>query len=123
MLGNEMNSGRHAWLIDSIARRPWMIVLPVLIAPVAEECLFRGILLSRFLLAGWPRVGTLVISIWFAGLHGLAWGGEGMHWPEFGALFLMSIVLCEAYSRSRKLMVPILVHGLYNAVAVAMAVL
>lgn len=87
------------------------VILLVIIAPVVEEVLFRGILLQRWSRKWGIRGGVIASSTLFAILH------LGM----LGA-FLFALALSAIYMRTRSLWIPIAVHAANNAmVAVMMA--
>ena len=95
---------------------PWImayaIVLAVLVAPAAEELLFRGIflpLLTRRLGAGWA---ILITSAGFALFHA--------HVPSLAALTLLAMSFSLAYLYSGSIIVPIVMHGLFNGVNLAL---
>ncbi len=87
------------------------------LAPVAEEVLFRGLLQSGVLrLTGraWPAI--VVTSAAFAAVHiGVA------EWHALGALFVLGVCLGVAYERTGRLWIPITMHALFNAANIALA--
>lgn len=94
-----------------------VIFTAVIVAPIAEEVLFRGVLQSmirRYTHRPW--VGILVSAGLFAPVH----------WPYvhyMPALFVLAIVLGYNYERSGRLWAPILLHGLFNAANIFISVL
>lgn len=95
--------------------RTALFFIVIIGAPVFEEIVFRGVLLP-FLVrrAGlWP--GILLVSLLFGGLH--------LHLPSFLPLFLLSVVFCLTYARTRSLLVPIGMHMLFNGVTVVLLLL
>lgn len=102
------------------APAPWFLrtalfLIVIIVAPVFEEIVFRGVflpgLVRRF--GFWP--GIILISLVFGGLH--------LHLPSFLPLFLLSVVFCFAYARTRSLLVPIGMHACFNAVTTILLVL
>jgi len=92
--------------------RTYLILLAILLAPVLEECLFRGIalpLLSRRLGTG---TAVLATSLLFAAIH--------FHLPSFAPLCLMAVGFSVAYLYSGSLWVPITMHSLFNGVNVVL---
>ena len=87
----------------------------IIAAPVFEEIIFRGVLFPWLVrrTGFWP--GVLLISIFFAGMH--------LHLPSFLPLFLLSVMFCVAYTRTRSLWVPIGMHACFNAVSVLLLTL
>lgn len=99
---------------DSHLALAGMLVLAVVVAPVAEELIFRAGLFRA--LAGrigrWPAMA--VSSALFALLH--------LSWASFAPLFCLGILFCLAYERSRNIAVPIIAHGLFNLNSIALIV-
>lgn len=84
---------------------PAVLLLFVVIAPVAEELLFRG-MLFHILASRWGvRPAMLAVAAVFAGLH-----------PNPIAMFIFSLLLSALYLKSRTLFFPILCHMTNNAV-------
>lgn len=84
------------------------LLLALVLAPISEEIIFRGVLLHRF----WHQWGlapaVLGTSALFALLH-----------ADFFGTFVMALILCLMYLHSRSLWYPVLFHALNNALAVA----
>jgi len=81
-------------------------VIVTLAVPVAEELLFRGFT-YRFLkgrMPGWAAM--LASSTFFALMH--------FNLVSFLPLLALGCWLCYSYEKSRNLLVPILVHALFN---------
>lgn len=87
-----------------------LIFVAVVIAPLFEEFLFRGVLFPWVVrrIGLWPAVG--VVSLFFASIH--------VHLPSLLPLFLLSSLFCLAYARTRSLLVPIGMHACFNGVTV-----
>jgi membrane protease YdiL (CAAX protease family) len=84
---------------------PAVIALFVVVAPVIEELLFRG-MLFHVLASRWGvRPAMLTVAGVFACLH-----------PNPIAMFVFSLLLSGLYLRSRTLLFPILCHMTNNAV-------
>lgn len=95
--------------------RAAMFFTAIILAPLFEEFLFRGILLPWAVRrAGfWP--GIIVTSLIFSGMH--------FHLPSFLPLFLLSAFFSVVYARTRSLLVPIGMHACFNAVTVVLLLL
>ena len=78
-------------------------ILAVIVAPLVEETIFRGILFSR-LTAKWGMVRAMVTSSLAFGL---------LHLDPIGA-FVFGIVACVLYVRTQSLVVPMVLHALNN---------
>jgi membrane protease YdiL (CAAX protease family) len=79
----------------------------VLLAPLVEESLFRGILYPAIKYLGYPRVALWFTSLLFAFLH--------FNEPTFVPLLAFGLLLAGLYERFGNLMAPIAAHGLFNA--------
>jgi membrane protease YdiL (CAAX protease family) len=96
--------------------KPWQFLLPVLIYPVIEEIVFRGLIqehlrdsISRQSL-GPLTIANLLTSLLFTGLHFI------YHPPLWAALVLFpSLVFGFFKDRTRCLTAPIILHVFYNA--------
>lgn len=84
------------------------VFLVVIVAPVVEEVLFRGVLLHRFAHKWGLTRAIAVSSLIFGTLH-----ADILGHAVFGA------VLCLLYVRSGTLWLPIAIHALNNGLAVA----
>ncbi len=96
----------------AVALQILLIVLAVVVAPLTEEMIFRGLfqtMLRSYLGQPWPAI--VVTSVLFAMVH-----GDLAHWP---ALFVLALGLGYAYEKSGSLFRPIFMHALFNGVAVA----
>jgi len=95
-------------------------VLSVLLVGPGEEILFRGAVQGRLRRAFGPVGAIAGASALFAGIHALAVVGSiGATLVTVSILFVPSIVLGAAYERTRNIVVPALLHGLYNATLLA----
>ena len=86
----------------------------VVVAPLAEEVYFRGLVQSAvrsFATGAWP--GILVASVFFSLMHV---GAEPQAVPS---LFALSLAMGYTYERTGRLASPILIHALFNAVNLA----
>jgi membrane protease YdiL (CAAX protease family) len=95
---------------------PWLVVLSVVImAPVAEEVFFRGVVfnaLRREVGRRWAFLGS-------AALFGV------IHLELVGVvpLFLLGLALAWIYERTDNLLAPVAMHATVNAISVALALL
>jgi len=96
--------------------RPWPFLSLVLLYPIVEEIVFRGLLqellrdyVSRRSL-GPLTIANLLTSVLFAGLHFI------YHAPLWAALvFFPSLVFGFFKDRTNHLLAPIILHVFYNA--------
>ncbi|HZC58574.1 MAG TPA: type II CAAX endopeptidase family protein [Chthoniobacterales bacterium] len=110
-LNSESDSQPIVQLFEGItdpAKKIPIIVLAVVIAPLAEEFVFRGFLYG--------------VTKRFAGsLPALAFSGAvfalvHLHLPSLLPLFLLACVLTFAYELTGSLLVPMAMHSLFNAI-------
>jgi membrane protease YdiL (CAAX protease family) len=79
----------------------------VVLAPVAEEFIFRGMLFPFIKQHGFPKSAWIGVSLLFALIHGDA----GIFLP----LFLLALALTWLYETADSLLAPIFAHALFNA--------
>lgn len=90
------------------------LISGVIMAPLAEELFFRGMLqsmLRQHLKRPW--VAILLTSTIFAMLHAPIW-------KDVVPLFALSVALGYGYERFGRLLVPVLVHALFNGLMMTM---
>jgi membrane protease YdiL (CAAX protease family) len=94
-----------------------LIVLSLLITGPCEEILFRG-LIQGYLRRHFSANGAILLaSLFFASMHLFTLQGSlsGIR-NVLLSLFALSLILGFAYERTDSLLVPILIHGSFNAV-------
>ena len=79
----------------------------VVLAPVAEEFIFRGVLFPFVKQLGWPKLAWVGVSFLFALIHGAA--------AIFIPLFVLALALTWLYEKTGNLLASIVVHSLFNA--------
>jgi len=93
------------------AKSPWLRVylgvFAIVIAPVAEEFVFRGTLYPLVKQLGFPKLALLGVSFLFALIH--------FNVPTFVPLFFFALAQTWLYERTDNLLAPITVHALFNA--------
>ena len=93
---------------ESVTMLIYLGVLAVVVAPVVEEIVFRGMLFPWLARVINLRIAILVVSVAFGLIHGFS----GAMLP----LMALSVMLCLAYVRTQSLFVPIVMHALFNGV-------
>jgi len=83
-----------------------ILVMAVFVAPVVEELQFRVVALGGIAQLGWPKTALIVSSILFAFAHGF---------PDSIALIPLAFALGYTYLRRRSYVTVMLVHFLFNA--------
>lgn len=83
--------------------------IAIIVAPIAEEILFRGILLPLAL--RWMRIPTAIlgVSLCFACIH--------LHIPSIAPLFVIAVGFSLVYLYTGSLTAPIVMHMTFNAVS------
>ncbi|MFW5965211.1 MAG: CPBP family intramembrane glutamic endopeptidase, partial [Halodesulfurarchaeum sp.] len=97
----------------------WLVPLSLFVIAPAEEFLFRGVVQGRLREAFSARVAIPIAAAIFALVHYVSLtGAAGDRLVAVAVLFLPSLVFGVTYERTKNLVVPILVHGFYNATLV-----
>jgi membrane protease YdiL (CAAX protease family) len=91
----------------SVAARIYFGVIAILIAPVVEELLFRGILYPAIKHRGHPRLALWGTSIFFALTHN--------NLMTFVPLTVLALALTLVYERTDNLASSMITHSLFNA--------
>ena len=92
--------------------RVYFVVFATVIAPVFEEILFRGIGLGVLAKRFGTGVSIAIVSVAFALVHG--------HVPSLVPLFLLSVAFSTAYILTGSLLVPMVMHALFNGLTMVM---
>jgi hypothetical protein len=82
-------------------------VFAVVLAPVAEEFIFRGMLFPFVKQLGFPKLAWFGVSFLFALIH--------LNAPTFVPLFALALSLTWLYEKTDNLLAPITAHALFNA--------
>lgn len=115
--GQDFQISRHQEL-DLLTQYPQLsvriliILTAVVIVPVFEEMLFRGLfqtMMRSFLARPWLSI--VISAALFAVVH-----ADIGHWP---ALFVLAMCLGYSYEKSNSLLRPIFIHSLFNAASIA----
>jgi membrane protease YdiL (CAAX protease family) len=102
-----LQKSNSAWLVASL------VVIATLVAPVAEELIFRGGLFRYFRTRGPRWVAILATSVLFGALH-VHWGGKYEGLPSLVPLIVLAVVFCVAYERTGLIGTTIVAHALFN---------
>ena len=129
----------HQALFESVMREPWGYVALGILAPVAEEFVFRGgllrTLLSMMRVRGWEsgryvaptrssasgeRAGRAWAPCVAIAFSALLFGVVHMNWAQGFHGFIMGLLLGWLYYRTGSMMPGIIVHWVNNTVAYLM---
>jgi len=84
----------------------------VVLAPLMEEILFRGVLYAVIKEAGHPRAALWLSSLAFAAIHA--------NKMSFVPLMFFAVILALLYERTGRLIAPIAAHAAFNAANIIM---
>ena len=95
---------------------PWLVIIAVVIlAPIAEEIFFRGVVFNALLREGGRRWAFIGSSALFAVIH--------ISLVALVPIFLLGLALAWIYQRTGNLLAPIAMHMTVNGISVALALL
>ncbi len=86
--------------------RLYIIICAIVVAPVAEECCFRGFLYTTLKRWGGCVAAALASALLFGAIHASL--------AQMVPLTLFGIAQCIAYEKARSLWLPIAIHMLFN---------
>lgn len=94
----------------------WLIPASLLLIGPGEELLFRNII-QKSLYDNFTAVGAIVVaSIIFAIAHFPAYGAGPESVGPMLVIFTLSLILGGIYVKTKNILVPALIHGIYNAI-------
>ena len=96
-VGNAFTSDAGIW---------WLIVGICILVPIAEELLFRGIIQGELSASMSPWLAVFVQAVLFSAFH--------MQAVQSAYVFLPGLAMGIAYMASRSIIVPILMHMVFN---------
>jgi membrane protease YdiL (CAAX protease family) len=102
-------AGWFEWLAEQMGRGRWAFVTVVVMAPVLEELLFRGILQRSAVGAYGPAKGIMISAAVFGVIHFIP--------LQVINAFALGLVLGYVYYRTRSLTGVILMHAANNALS------
>lgn len=92
----------------SLFERIYLGAFAIVVAPVAEEMLFRGILYTAIKQLGFKQIALWSTAILFALIH--------MNLATFVPLTLLAVGLALLYEKTTTLLAPIIAHSCFNAI-------
>jgi membrane protease YdiL (CAAX protease family) len=99
---------------SSLGEQIYLGFFAIVLAPVAEEFIFRGVLYPFIKQLGFPKIAWIGVSFLFALIHGDA--------AIFIPLFVLALALTWLYEFTDNLLAPICAHALFNAVNMVLLV-
>lgn len=91
----------------SVPEKIYFAVVAIVLAPLVEELIFRGILYPALKRAGRRQIALWATSLFFAAIHA--------NLVTFIPLTFLAVVFTLLYEMTGNLAAPILAHGLFNA--------
>ncbi|MFW5950305.1 MAG: CPBP family intramembrane glutamic endopeptidase [archaeon] len=95
-----------------------MIPITILFVAPGEELVFRGVVQGRFRRSYGAVPAIVIASVLFGVVHYVALAGTGKLTYIVVAI-LLGLILGSLYERTDNILVPIFVHGIYNAILFA----
>lgn len=114
----DFTNGNNEAIIEMASTTPWMMALEtIILAPIAEECMFRGILFIPFYQKK-PRYGYLISTLAFAAVHVISF--IGLMPPQMILLSLLQYIpsglaFAWACAKTDSLLCPMIAHSAINA--------
>jgi hypothetical protein len=93
----------------------YLVPVTVLLVGPTEELVFRGVVQGLFRVEYGPRVAVAASSLIFSVIHWSSFSGSG-RFATLGVIVVLGATLGLLYEKTRNLVVPAAVHGLFNAV-------
>jgi len=119
----QVETGRNQ-VAETAIQNPGIILylVPVMLFVVgpSEELLFRGVVQGRLREVFGPITAVLIASAAFAGMHGIALVGGSTVGNLLVLTLLLSpaLVLGASYEYTNNIVVPTIIHGIYNSTLV-----
>ena len=108
----EQQSVQALRVASTIGSRMILAVVTIVLAPIAEELIFRGVLYPWVKQLGFPRFALWGTAVIFAAIH--------LNLVIFLPLLILAVVLTVLYERTNNLLAPIAAHSLFNGLNFAM---
>jgi len=122
-LDTQVQTSNAEPMVALMQAAPWLAAMAaVVVAPFAEELLFRHVLLRRFALAGHALLGMLLTSVLFSFMHEPFPGDRPVHeWLAGLGLYTgMGIAFGLVYLRTRRLGAAFVAHAVCNLCALTL---
>ncbi|SNZ15475.1 hypothetical protein SAMN05421503_2644 [Terribacillus aidingensis] len=110
VLNIRQGSQNTANILDAIQSVPAFVVIVVVFAPILEEIIFRKIIFGEIYKRTNFFVAVLISALLFGIVH-----GDLLHLLQY---FVMGIIFATLYVQTKRIIVPIITHGLMNLMVV-----
>ena len=107
----------QAVMPKTLRELPLALALMVLLGPLSEELIFRGLLLDWLRQKMSVAWAALLISLLFAFLHDITFKYTAIDWIAFVERFLLGVVTSLFAVRTRSLRAPFVMHATFNGCA------
>ncbi|MFP7478502.1 CPBP family intramembrane glutamic endopeptidase [Terribacillus saccharophilus] len=97
-------------ILDAVREVPAFVLIVVVFAPILEEIIFRKILFGEIYKRTNFFVAVLISALVFGAVH-----GDFLHLLQY---FVMGVVFAALYVQTKRIIVPIITHGLMNLMVV-----
>ncbi|QXE02285.1 CPBP family intramembrane glutamic endopeptidase [Terribacillus sp. DMT04] len=97
-------------IIDAIQSVPAFVIIVVVFAPILEEIIFRKIIFGEIYKRTNFFVAVLISALLFGVVH-----GDLLHLLQY---FVMGVIFATLYVQTKRIIVPIITHGLMNLMVV-----
>lgn len=102
VLGGFIDTTAPVWF------KGWLVLTAIATAPLVEEVVFRGVFFPALARHRGIPAAVVMVSMIFAFIHG--------HPPAILPLFAVGVTLALSYLYTGSLLVPILIHSIFNTV-------
>lgn len=89
-----------------LSHQIYFCIVAIVLAPIAEEIIFRGIIYPTIKKTGYPKLALWGTSLLFAAIH--------INALSFIPLLILGAVLALLYEKTGNLITPILTHSVFN---------
>jgi membrane protease YdiL (CAAX protease family) len=90
----------------AIAPQIYLAIQAIILAPIIEELLFRGVLYPAIKQQGYPRLALWGTALFFGAMH--------VNMALLAPLTFLGFMLAWLYERTNNLAAPIFAHSLFN---------
>jgi hypothetical protein len=93
----------------------YLVPVTILLVGPTEELVFRGVVQGLFRGEYGPKVAVVASSLVFSVIHWSSFSGSG-RFATLGVILVLGATLGLLYEKTKNVVVPAVVHGLFNAV-------
>ena len=112
VLNIRQGSENTSTIMDAVRTVPAFALIVVVFAPILEEIIFRKILFGEIYKRTNFFIAVLISALVFGAVH-----GDFLHLLQY---FVMGVIFAALYVKTKRIIVPIITHGLMNLLVVIM---